>query len=203
MPGDWALPRLGAVYVENAENVTLMRCNFTRLDGNAVMISGYNRHTHVTHNHFSWLGGNAVASWGYTNDTGTTNETNFGYDGTDGNFPWYNDISYNLMREVGHFQKQSSFYFQAKSAESRVAYNVMFNDPRAAICLNDGFGGGDVLQGNVIFNMVRETLSHGPFNSWDRQVWEWMDDSSGVPTKSIIKKYDEIKGNFFVSALAS
>jgi hypothetical protein len=30
-----------------------------------------------------------------------------------------------------------------------------------------------------------------------------MDDSSGVPTKSIIKKYDEIKGNFFVSALAS
>jgi hypothetical protein len=44
---------------------------------------------------------------------------------------------------------------------------------------------------------------HGPFNSWDRQVWEWMDDSSGVPTKSIIKKYDEIKGNFFVSALAS
>jgi hypothetical protein len=30
-----------------------------------------------------------------------------------------------------------------------------------------------------------------------------MDDSSGVPTKSIIKMYDEIKGNFFVSALAS
>ena len=30
------------------------------------------------------------------------------------------------------------------------------------------------------------------------QVWEWMDDSSGVPTKSLIKKYDEIKGNFFI-----
>eukprot|EP01043_Picozoa_sp_COSAG02_P018441 COSAG02_NODE_861_length_16429_cov_75.930680_12_plen_74_part_00 len=25
-----------------------------------------------------------------------------------------------------------------------------------------------------------------------------MDDSSGVPTKTIIKKYDEIMGNFFV-----
>jgi hypothetical protein len=25
-----------------------------------------------------------------------------------------------------------------------------------------------------------------------------MDDSSGVPTRSIIKKYDEIKGNFFI-----
>ena len=28
-----------------------------------------------------------------------------------------------------------------------------------------------------------------------------MDDSSGVPTKSIIKKYDEIKGNFFIGFL--
>ena len=30
------------------------------------------------------------------------------------------------------------------------------------------------------------------------QVWEWLDDSSGVPTKTVLKKYDEIKGNFFI-----
>lgn len=45
------------------------------------------------------------------------------------------------------------------------------------------------------------SVCEGPFNSWDRQVWEWMDDSSGVPTKSIIKKYDEIKGNFFIGGV--
>ena len=45
------------------------------------------------------------------------------------------------------------------------------------------------------------SVCEGPFNSWDRQVWEWMDDSTGVPTKSIIKKYDEIKGNFFIGFL--
>jgi hypothetical protein len=30
-------------------------------------------------------------------------------------------------------------------------------------------GGGDLLQRNLIFNMVRETQDHGAFNSWDRQ----------------------------------
>ena len=51
----------------------------------------------------------------------------------------------------------------------------------------------------LAYNVV--LVCEGPFNSWDRQVWEWMDDSSGVPTKSIIKKYDEIKGNFFIGFL--
>lgn len=60
---------MGAVFLEGTENVVLAQNNYTRLDGNAVMISGYNRHTQVVDSEFSWLGGNAVASWGYTNDT--------------------------------------------------------------------------------------------------------------------------------------
>ena len=36
--------------------------------------------------------------------------------------------------------------------------------------LLQGFGGGHVFQGNVVWNMVRETGDHGPLNSWDRQV---------------------------------
>jgi hypothetical protein len=40
---------------------------------------------------------------------------------------------------------------------------------------------------------------HGPFNSWDRQVWEWLDDSSGVPTKTIIKKYLKLHLTFISS----
>ena len=69
---------------------------------------------------------------------------------------------------------------------------------RAGMNFNDGFGGGSTLEGNFMVATVMESGDHGPFNSWDRQVWEWMDDSSGVPVKSIIKKYDEIKGNFFI-----
>jgi len=45
----------------------------------------------------------------------------------------------------------------------------LFNGPRAGININDGFGGGNELTKNLIFNEVRETYDHGPFNSWDRQ----------------------------------
>ena len=34
---------------------------------------------------------------------------------------------------------------------------------------NDGSAGGEVLEGNLIMNFVRETGDHGMFNSWDRQ----------------------------------
>ena len=44
----------------------------------------------------------------------------------------------------------------------------MFNLPRAAINFNDGLGGGNLVEGNIIFNACRESGDHGPINSWDR-----------------------------------
>ena len=41
-------------------------------------------------------------------------------------------------REVGLYEKQSSFFIQAKTALSRVQGNVFFNGPRAGINANDG-----------------------------------------------------------------
>jgi len=69
--GDWALDRFGAIFLQGTESVTLENCTFERLDGNAVMVSGYNRNATVTNSDFSFLGGNAVVSWGYTNETDT------------------------------------------------------------------------------------------------------------------------------------
>ena len=53
--------------------------------------------------------------------------------------------SFNGSAQVGLYEKQSSFFVQAKTAESRVLSNVFFNGPRAGINMNDGFGGGDEL----------------------------------------------------------
>lgn len=44
----------------------------------------------------------------------------------------------------------------------------MFNGPRCGINFNDNLGGGNELKNNLLFNWVRETSDHGPFNSWDR-----------------------------------
>ena len=63
---------------------------------------------------------------------------------------------------------QVACYFQAVAGRNTVADNVCYNGPRAGLNFNDGFLGGNVVEGNLIANMVRETSDHGPFNSWDR-----------------------------------
>lgn len=201
--GDWALDRTSAVFLQGTENTTVQNSMFERLDGNALMISGYNRNTTVQDNDFAYIGGNAIISWGYTNETATsgfpyyTPRTNFpqaGVDGTDGNHPRFNSILGNLAREVGLYEKQSSFYMQAKTIQSTIAGNVFFNGPRAGINFNDGFGGGDELARNLVFSTCRESGDHGPFNSWDRQPY--LTDASGKP--SMIMLWREIHHNFFI-----
>ena len=97
-------------------------CSFERLDGNAVMVSGYNRNTTIADNEFSWLGASAAAGWGYTNEN----------DGMDGQQPRFTKLIRNYCREIGIIEKQSSFWFQAKTAQTIVSDNVLFNGPRAA-----------------------------------------------------------------------
>jgi len=77
-------------------------------------------------------------------------------------------IGFNLAREFGLWQKQSSFYFQAVGAKTVLQGNVIFNIPRAALNFNDGFGGGDEIHMNLLLNTCRESGDHGPWNSWDR-----------------------------------
>ena len=66
--GDWALHRGGALFLERTQNVTISDCVFKRLDGNALMISGFNRATSVERNHFLWIGDCAMAAWGRTEE---------------------------------------------------------------------------------------------------------------------------------------
>ena len=59
-------------------------------------------------------------------------------------------------------------YFQAESAQTTIENNICFNIPRAAVNFNDGFGGGNEMKNNLLFNTCRESSDHGAFNSWDR-----------------------------------
>ena len=176
--GDWALDRVGAIFLQGTQSVTFELCTFDRLDGNGLMVSGYNRNATVHDSDFSFIGGNAIAAWGYTNETASDpgrpgvdieNWPHAGVDGTDGNHPRYTKVIGCTAREIGLYEKQSSFYVQAKTAQSTIIGNVFFNGPRAGINANDGFGGGDEIAHNLVFSTCRESGDHGPFNSWDRQ----------------------------------
>ena len=50
---------------QGTTGVTITNCTFDRLQGNGVMVSGFNRNATVSHSDFSFLGGNAVVAWGY------------------------------------------------------------------------------------------------------------------------------------------
>lgn len=52
--GDWALQRMGAVFIENSEGTVIDSNLFIRLDGNGLMLSGHNRETVIQHNEFVW-----------------------------------------------------------------------------------------------------------------------------------------------------
>ena len=99
------------------------------------------------------------------------------------------------VREVGLYEKQSSFFVQAKTAETHIAGNVFFNGPRAGINMNDGFGGGDLLENNLVFSTCRESGDHGPFNSWDRQPF-LTTVRTGEPSMQM--QWREIRNNFFI-----
>lgn len=167
--GDWALQRHAAILVEGSKHLRIHNCTFERIDGNAVMLSKFNRYSVISQNRFRWIGGTAVAAWGWTDeiaDRGTR-----GYDGTAGIFPRFTEVTGNLVLDVGLYQKQSAAFFQAKSMQTTVRGNIFGNGPRAGILINDGFGGGNVISRNILFNFCRESSDHGPFNSWDRQLY--------------------------------
>jgi hypothetical protein len=193
--GDWALERMGALYIEGSIGLSIDDCQFERLDGNAIMLSGFNRAASVTKSHFAWTGGTAVAAWGRTDEIG--NNGNNGWDATAGDIPAGTVIADNIMRESGIWEKQSSCFFQAKTAATTLLRNLCFNLPRAGFNFNDGLGGGDEVHSNLIFNSCRETSDHGPINSWDRQPY--VSTFGALPGPTAHMKTRNISYNFLVA----
>lgn len=119
--GDWAMARRGALTAGGSVRLAVTDCVFTRLDGNALMLNGYNRNVTVDSNEFVWLGESALASWGFTD----------GVDGTAGQQPWGTVFSRNLCHEIGVYEKQVSCYSGALSALATIDRNIMFNMVRS------------------------------------------------------------------------
>jgi len=160
-------------------------CLFERLDGNALILSGYNRNATIQNSEFKWIGDSAMVAWGYSQ----------GIDGTDGNQPRFTNIIGNIVHELGLFEKQSSPWFQAISCQTLLKDNILFNGPRALINFNDGFGGGNEIVNNLLFNPNRDTSDQGPFNSWDRLPF-LTDVLDGTP--QLTPAYNNIHHNFMI-----
>ena len=136
--GDWALQRSAAITMEGVERVEFSDSLMTRVDGNGVGINGYARNVTVKGNEFSWIGDSAMFAWGHTStclNENCTKKTPYtvGPDGRGGEQPRGTLIENNLVRELGIWQKQSSMWFQAVTAQTKLVDNVHFNGPRAGV----------------------------------------------------------------------
>ena len=176
--GDWAIQRIGLIYMENGENIELHNCRFYDTGGNAVMMSGYNSGHIVDSCDFENIGATGVLICGYqtaVRDSSTWDDNNHKTvisDYTAGPlteaYPRKIVISNNYFTRNGIWEKQTAAICISIAEFITVSGNTIHHMPRAGININDGCFGGHVIEKNDLFDCVRETGDHGPFNSWGR-----------------------------------
>ena len=155
---DWAIHRGGSVFAEGTRNCSVEGCWFDAIGGNAVFINNYNRAFSVTGCKFTETGDSAIC---FVGDLEKTN-------GTQRPFPYECQASNNLIHDCGFFGKQVAGVYISRAKRITVSHNLMYNLPRAGICIGDGTWGGHVIEYNQTHDTVRETSDHGPFNAWGR-----------------------------------
>ena len=67
-----------------------------------------------------------------------------------------------------------------------------------SINLNDGAVGGNTIDSNLLFALVRETNDHGPINSWDRQPFISLR-GADAPRPSVKQATTSIGHNFILA----
>ncbi|MDQ6421483.1 right-handed parallel beta-helix repeat-containing protein [Paenibacillus sp. LHD-117] len=167
--GDWTIHRGGAVFLEGTEHCEIAYCRFDSVGGNAVFMNLYNRGNRV---HGCWM-----------HDIGESGVCLVGSKpltlGSQHAYPAEITVSNNKIHDIGVYGKQTAGVFISVSRDNIVSHNEIFRLPRAAVCINDGTWGGHVIEFNDIYDTVRETGDHGPFNSWGRDRFWCLSQSHG------------------------
>lgn len=184
--GDWAIHRGGALFLEGTENCMIDDCRFNSLGGNGVFMSGYNRDNTVSGCEFVHIAESAVCFVGDPSavrfyqtwddqeilgkdwdDMRKNMDLEPGPKGPD--YPKNCTVENSIMHDFGEVGKQVAGVYISMSHKIIVSHNTVYNCPRAGICINDGTWGGHIIEFCDIWETVRETGEHGPFNSWGRE----------------------------------
>jgi len=175
---DWAFYRGGAIWLKNACDCSIDRCKLNSLGGNAIVVDSHARRIHVTGNEISFVGGSAVS---FVGSPKAVRSPNFHYskytkmedlDRAKGpkteDYPADCTAHDNLIFKIGQVEKQTAGVQIAMAARIKVSHNSIYDVPRAGINVGDGTWGGHIIEGNDVFDTVKETSDHGSFNSWGR-----------------------------------
>ena len=184
--GDWSIHRGGAVFMEGTENCIIEDCNFEYVGGNGVFMSSYNRNNKVSACRFVHTGESAVCFVGSPSSVRNyLTWDDIQLDGKDWiemsrdvdlepgprtpDYPKGCVVENSIMHDFGDVGKQVAGVYISMSHKITASHNTIYNCPRAGICINDGTWGGHIIEYNDMWETVRETGEHGPFNSWGRE----------------------------------
>jgi hypothetical protein len=186
MRGDWAVAREGAIFMSNADYITVQNSTFTNVGGNGIFMSAHNRTNIVNNNNFVNVGATCVQVVGLMSATRYpstwSNQHTDIQDTTPGpltdDYPMGVVVSSNYMYNLGVFEKESAGVNISEADSITVSHNTIHTCPRAGININCGCFGGHIIEFNDVWDCVRETGDHGPFNSWGRDRY-WSYPSAG------------------------
>lgn len=217
--GDWCVVRSGAVFLENAKNCKISKCNFLSLGGNGLFLSGYQKDHVIDGNTFAEIGASAIQLAGepsavcqpsfwqhdlYPNlsvhQTCVNEPKKIGPQGD--NYPRDVIIRENHIFRVGLLEKQATGINLSITSRIKILNNTIHDSSRSLINVNDGTFGGHEIANNDLFDAQRETADHGPFNSWGRdRFWSVPKYNASGKWGEQLRKYKVGKGVFDITKI--
>lgn len=179
---DWCIAKNAAVYFEHCSDCAVSDCTFDNIGGNCVFIHNKNKGISVSGCEFTDCGASGVCVFGNQKcvrdlSTWEDHHTDIS-DKTPGpagdDFPSDISISGCYFYNLGIYEKQSSAVTVSVAEGVTVKGCTIHHLPRAGLNVCDGSFGGHLFEDNLVFDTVRETGDHGPFNSWGRdRYWSY------------------------------
>ena len=189
MRSDWCVVRSGALFMQDAENITFRDGTIRNIGGNAVFMSGHNDGNVITNNEIYNIGSSGIliagmpdscrepSFWEYSSPLNPETDTKYVHkttieDTESGpiaeHYPKNCTVSQNHIKNVGIWEKQSSHVALSVAYKISIVHNTIHVGPRAGINVGDGTFGGHEIAYNDVFDVQKETDDHGMFNSWGR-----------------------------------
>lgn len=196
--GDWGLQRLGAIKISDSKEVTVTGLKIRRTGTNAIFVDGNSSDCHIESCAFTELGASGIIFAGRESScrdfsTWKNHKENI-TDTTAG--PANDEFIKNCTVRNCYFYNLGLYEKQSAAVSASIAQNIVISHctahrlPRAAINISDGTFGGHKIEYNELFDCVRETSDHGPFNSWGRdRFWSLKKFNTTGKYGKIKKKY--------------
>lgn len=196
---DWAFNRSSAVEIHGSANVRLQGCQFENLGSNGVGIFGGCKAITIDSCDFRDCLTNGVLILGDPDSTYCTSiwegERHLDFMEQPGqtgpaneNYPRDIQISNGSFYNLGMEDKQSAGVCISLALRVTVDRCTLHHLPRAAVNICENAFGGHIISNCDLFDCVRETGDHGPFNSWGRDRFWTVSDASDHTGKDGLKK---------------